>query len=284
MTELTLATGEPTEGEIVWYGVGERYIQVHVTPLRDGAGASIGALMVLNDVTRLRKLERVRRDFVANVSHELKTPLTSIKGFVETLLDGAIDQPDEARRFLAILAKQVERLQAILEDLLSLSRVEQDAERGEIELQDGSIEDVLRSAVQICNAQLGVKNIAATVDCPPSARARINPALLEQAAVNLIDNAIKYSEPGRSLHIEVRGGEREWAIRFVDKGCGIEAQHLDRIFERFYRVDKARSRKEGGTGLGLAIVKHIMAAHGGRATAESTPGQGSVFTLYLPLS
>jgi two-component system phosphate regulon sensor histidine kinase PhoR len=282
MCERALGSNESGEGEAIFYGARERSMQFHVTPLRDASGANIGALIVMNDVTNLRRLERVRRDFVANVSHELKTPLTSIKGFVETLLDGASEHPEEARRFLGILAKQVDRLHAILEDLLSLSRIEQENERNGMELSEGRIEDVLKAAIQVCAAHAEAKRIPVSLDIAGDPRALINAPLLEQAVVNLIDNAIKYSEPGRPLEIQVRRSDGDWAIRFIDQGCGIEAHHLGRIFERFYRVDKARSRKEGGTGLGLSIVKHIIAAHNGRAMAESTPGKGSVFTLFVP--
>jgi len=280
----TLATSDAVEGEVTFYGSDERVLQVHATSLRDAGDKGIGALIVLNDITRLRRLERVRRDFVANVSHELKTPLTSIKGFVETLAEGAINEPQEAMRFLGIMAKQVDRLQAILEDLLSLSRIEQESERGEIALQDGNICDVLKSAIQLCARHAEAKNIFIAFQCDTDVRARINGPLLEQAAVNLIENAIKYSDPGKELCIDVSPRNGHWAIRFIDQGCGIEAEHLSRIFERFYRVDKARSRKEGGTGLGLAIVKHIVTAHGGRVLVTSTPGRGSEFTMLIPAS
>lgn len=274
---------EAAEGEVVVVrGESEHILQVHATPLRDDTGRVLGAMIVANDVTQLRKLERVRRDFVANVSHELKTPLTSIKGFVETLQDGALEQPDEARRFIDIIAKQVARLQAVLEDLLSLSRIEQQAERGELRFQEEAIRPALEEAVELCAHHAARKNITVMLSCPDDARSRINAALLEQAAANLIENAIKYSEPARTIRIDARPGPDGWRIDFTDEGCGIERQHLDRIFERFYRVDKARTRSEGGTGLGLSIVKHIMTAHGGNVSVQSTPGVGSVFTLELP--
>ena len=230
----------------------------------------------------MRRLERVRRDFVANVSHELKTPLTSIKGFVETLQDGALEQPDEARRFLDIISRQVGRLQAVLNDLLSLSRIEQQAERNELSFEDDRIKPALDAAVEVCLLHASRKQIELHLACPEDARSRINAALLEQAAANLIENAIKYSEPGKSIRIDAYPDQGGWRIDFTDQGCGIERQHLDRIFERFYRVDKARTRSEGGTGLGLSIVKHIMTAHGGNVSVQSTPGVGSVFTLHLP--
>lgn len=278
-----LGNHEAAEGEVTMVRENaERILQIHATPLRDDAGVALGAMIVANDITQLRRLERVRRDFVANVSHELKTPLTSIKGFVETLQDGALEQPDEARRFLDIIARQVGRLQAVLNDLLILSRIEQQAERDELSFQDDLIKPALDAAVELCLLQANKKQIAIKLECPPDARGRINTALLEQAAANLIENAVKYSEPGKTIRIHAHGDQGGWRIDFTDQGCGIERQHLDRVFERFYRVDKARTRSEGGTGLGLSIVKHIMTAHGGNVSVQSTPGVGSVFTLHLP--
>lgn len=284
LLRTALERREAAESEIILHrgDEAERTVQVNATPLRDATGAVLGAVIVANDITNLRRLERVRRDFVANVSHELKTPLTSIKGFVETLEEGALDQPDEARRFVGIIARQVSRLQAVLDDLLSLSRIEQQAERGELRFQDDEIRPVLEAAVELCSHRAALKRIALTVNCPAGARTRMNVALLEQAAVNLIENGIKYSEPGRAIRVAVAPEGGGWKIDFADEGCGIESQHLDRIFERFYRVDKSRSRGEGGTGLGLSIVKHIMAAHNGSVTVVSTPGSGSTFTLHLP--
>lgn len=282
MIARTLEQRISSEGEIVFHGSTERSLQVHCTPLRTPAGGDSGALIVLNDITRLRRLERVRRDFVANVSHELKTPLTSIKGFVETLIEGAIGEPQEAMRFCKIIAKQVDRLQAIIEDLLSLSRIEQDVEQGHVAVKPGKLMDLLQSAMHSVSRQAAEKNIRIETSCDPEWSADFNAPLLEQVMVNLIDNAIKYSDPDRAVRLTVTPSESEWIIRVTDQGCGIEAAHLQRIFERFYRVDKARSRKAGGTGLGLAIVKHIVSAHGGKILVESQIGQGSTFSVHLP--
>ncbi|MBI3735216.1 ATP-binding protein [Candidatus Sumerlaeota bacterium] len=257
-------------------------MQAHGSVLLDAEGSGIGALVVLNDVTRLIKLENVRREFVANVSHELKTPITSIKGFVETLLEGAIDHPDEARRFLGIVQTHADRLHAIIEDLLSLSRIELEAERNVIILEPGSIREVLQAAIEICQVHARAKGINITLNCPADLRARINAALLEQAVVNLIDNAVKYSGDGKDIQVEAEAATSETVIRVRDHGCGIDAEHLSRLFERFYRVDKARSRKAGGTGLGLAITKHIAQAHGGSVGVESVLGEGSIFSIRLP--
>lgn len=282
LVEETLETGKPTEGEILLHGAQERSLQIHCTALLNAERASIGALIVLHDITRIRRLERVRRDFVANVSHELKTPLTSIKGFVETLLDGALEQPEEARRFCMIIAKQVNRLQAIIEDLLSLSRIEQEAEQGQIALKTANLLEALQAGAQCCAHPAAEKNADIIIECDPTWTARINAPLFEQTVVNLIDNAIKYSDTGKTVTIRVTPSDAMWEIRFIDQGGGMEASHLARIFERFYRIDKSRNSKVGGTGLGLAIVKHIVTSHGGRIHVESKLGVGSTFTVFLP--
>jgi len=239
-------------------------------------------VIVLNDVTRLQRLEAVRRDFVANVSHELKTPITSIKGFIETLRDGAIRKPGDAEKFLEIVAKQADRMDSIIEDLLLLSRVERDVREEMVVLENAPVRAVILEAVQVCEPKAHDKDIRIAVNCPEGITARINAALLEQAIINLVDNAVKYSEPGCPVSIDAEELSNEVVVRVADKGCGIEAEHLPRIFERFYRVDKARSRKLGGTGLGLSIVKHIVQAHGGTITVESTLGAGSTFSIHLP--
>ncbi|MBZ0252667.1 MAG: PAS domain-containing protein, partial [Candidatus Methylomirabilis sp.] len=228
----------PVEGEITLTDGGERHIQAHGAPLRDVHGQGIGAVVVLHDVTKIRRLESVRREFVANVSHELKTPVTSIKGYVETLLDGALEDGENARRFLDVIARQSDRLGAIIDDLLSLSRIEQDAERAEIPLEPGPLGEVVRAAVQVCAVKAREKDIRIDVRCPEDLRAPINAPLLEQAVVNLIDNAVKYSEPGSAVQVDGRAEGAEAVIEVRDRGVGIDAEHLPRIFERFYRVDK----------------------------------------------
>jgi two-component system phosphate regulon sensor histidine kinase PhoR len=227
-------------------------------------------------------LEAFRRDFVANVSHELRTPITSIRGFVETLLDGALREPESAQRFLGIVSRQVARLDAIINDLLLLSRLEQPGDKATIPTGEALIRGVLDTAIEICLPKAEAKGMAVSVRCEADLRARVNVPLLEQAVVNLVDNAIKYSDPGKSVFVEAarRGDTLEISVR--DGGCGIATEHLPRVFERFYRVDKSRSREMGGTGLGLAIVKHIALAHGGSVAAESALGRGSVFTITIP--
>jgi two-component system, OmpR family, phosphate regulon sensor histidine kinase PhoR len=277
-----LAAVRPIEGDIIMHGDPDRVLQAHGTALRDSRGRAIGAVIVLNDVTSFRQLENMRRDFVANVSHELKTPITSIKGFVETLLDGALQDSDDAERFLRIIAKQADRLNAIIEDLLRLSKIEQSEEGSDIVLERARVREVLESAVHDCQPAAIERQVAIRLECDDRVEARLNSPLLEQAVVNLLDNAIKYSESGGEVQVRAEGVNGSVLITVRDDGCGIPAEHLSRIFERFYRVDKARSRKLGGTGLGLAIVKHIVNVHHGRVSVESTPGKGSTFSIRLP--
>jgi len=277
---------EPVEGEVVLHGPGgDRHLQVHATALGNGGAPGAGLVLVLEDVTRLRRLEQVRRDFVANVSHELRTPITSLKGFVETLLDGALREPENAERFLRIILKQADRLNAIVSDLLLLAQVEQAQDgKGEVkaDLTSVRLAEVLQAAAGDCLVKAERRTTPVTVTCPEALQVSADARLLEQAVVNLLDNAINYSEPGRPVEIVGREEAGEVLIEVSDQGCGIGADHLPRLFERFYRVDKARSRDVGGTGLGLAIVKHIAQVHGGSVTVVSDVGRGSVFTIHLP--
>jgi two-component system phosphate regulon sensor histidine kinase PhoR len=239
-------------------------------------------VIVLNDVTDVQRLESVRRDFVANVSHELKTPVASIKGFVETLLDGAADDPAASRRFLEIVARQADRLAAIIDDLLALSRIEQSEGAGNLPLEPTRLADVIAAVVADCGPRAAERSIRLETTCTDGLVADVNPPLLEQALINLVDNAIKYSDPGGGVWVAAEEAGGALVVRVSDEGCGIEAEHLPRLFERFYRVDRARSRRLGGTGLGLAIVKHIVLAHGGSIGVESRPGVGTTFTMRLP--
>jgi two-component system phosphate regulon sensor histidine kinase PhoR len=263
---------------------GERVVEMHASPLRSSKGELAGAVVVLHDVTELRRLENVRREFVANVSHELRTPVTTIKGFIETLCDGALDDREQAGRFLKIVARHADRLHAIIEDLLSLSRLEQGTETAELPRSEGVLSEVLQAVVQDCAAKAEARQVTIVSSCDPALRAQINAPLLEQAMVNLLDNAIHYSKAGSTVWLEAAPEVNEIAIRVRDQGVGIPQEHLPRLFERFYRVDKARSREHGGTGLGLAIVKHIALVHGGRVSVASRIGQGSTFTIHLPIA
>jgi two-component system phosphate regulon sensor histidine kinase PhoR len=280
--ETALASDSPIHDDLQFLGLEDRCFNAHGTVLHNAEHRNIGALIVLHDVTELRRLENVRRDFVANVSHELRTPITSIKGFVETLLDEGPADSQNTLRFLRIIQRQVNRLDSLIEDLLSLSRIERGSEDHAIALEPKPVVDVLRAALELCGQKATEKQVRLEMECPAELRATMNATLLEQAVSNLVDNAIKHSEVGTCVRITGRADADGTLIVVQDEGCGIAPKHLPRLFERFYRVDKARSRESGGTGLGLAIVKHIVAAHRGTVRVESTVGKGSTFFIHLP--
>jgi two-component system phosphate regulon sensor histidine kinase PhoR len=282
LAQKALAGHGPLERDIMLGARNDRRLQVTATGLIGPDEQPIGALLVLNDVTRLRRLENMRRDFVANVSHELKTPITSIKGFVETIIEDPPEERAELERFLQIINKQADRLDSIISDLLVLSRLEKDTDNGGIDAHPLPISPVLERVVRdMTNLR---PDLAARIDldCPDKTRAVVNAPLLEQAVTNLLGNALKYSPTETRVTLSCHAVGAEVAVSVSDAGPGIAAEHLPRLFERFYRVDKARSRQMGGTGLGLAIVKHIAQAHQGRVEVDSTVGAGSTFTLYLP--
>lgn len=276
--------GEPVEDEMEVSAPTAKRLNLRATALMDLSGARIGTLLVLSDITLLRRLETVRQDFVSNVSHELRTPVTSIKGFAETLLDGAKDDPVAAERFLKIIMRQANQLDSIIRDLLDLSRLEQNTKQN-LDRQPTPVAGVLKNAIELCQGRSEQAGVNISLECEAGMYALIHPGLIEQAVVNLIDNAIKYGVSGGEAKIEIaarrEGGAVVIAVR--DYGPGIEAVHLDRLFERFYRVDKGRSRDLGGTGLGLAIVKHIALIHDGTADVKSEPGKGAEFILRLPI-
>ncbi len=274
---------EPTSCDIVYNKSSEKTLHVRCAPLKDADETRIGTLLVIDDVTKLRQLENVRQDFAANVSHEIKTPLTAIKGFVETLKHHDIKDTAEQDRFLNIIDRHVIRLTNIIEDLMKLSVIEQDAMEKEIDFQAVRLIDVLQSAVDIYQNAAEERDITIVLTCDSDITIQADPSLLEQAAGNLLDNAIKYSEPGSEVILATSVTDTEVSINFQDHGIGIMKKHLPRVFERFYRVDKARSRQLGGTGLGLAIVKHITQTHGGHVSVESVVNKGTTFSIHLPL-
>ncbi|MFO7810647.1 MAG: ATP-binding protein [Candidatus Delongbacteria bacterium] len=257
------------------------FVHIQGSSLQNGQGKTIGAVIVLHDITDIKKLENIRREFVANVSHELRTPLTSIKGFVETLLDEEQNE-DERRKFLNIIQKHVDRLNSILEDLLTLATLEKDEREDGFEISQTAPDTIINNVKEICSSKAGVKKITLSSEIKINREIKCSQPLIEQALLNLVDNAVKYSPEGSEVLI--RCFEKEGSINFsvTDKGHGIDSTHFDKIFERFYRIDKSRSRKEGGTGLGLSIVKHIMNLHQGKATVESETGKGSTFKLRFP--
>jgi len=274
---------EPIEREMNIGPDGEMIVTVRVTPLQDTQGQCMGILIIINDVTHVRKLETIRQDFVANVSHELRTPVTSIKGFTETLLDGAKDDPETAERFLNIIMRQASQLESIIHDLLELSRLEQSSAQS-IEKLPTPLAAVLRNAAGLCQDRANRRGAKLNVSCAENLTISVHAGLLEQALINLIDNAIKYGTTPARAQVDISavtvGNAVE--IRVRDYGNGVEKIHLARLFERFYRVDKGRSREMGGTGLGLAIVKHIILIHDGTVSIESEQGLGTTFIIHLP--
>jgi two-component system phosphate regulon sensor histidine kinase PhoR len=278
-----LKSAAPGQVEIVVPGrQGDRLIGLHAVSLNDTGGRQTGFIMVLDDLTDLRRLERVRRDFVANVSHELKTPVSAIKGMLETVIDDPKLSDIERSHFLGRAKAQVNRMAALVDDLLALSRAESGVEAMEREPVDfrGPVRESLLFSAQLVQAR-GLK-VESEIPAEP-VLVHGDAESLRQAVGNLVDNAVKYSGTGGLVTVRLRAGEREALVEVSDTGPGIGPEHLDRIFERFYRVDKARSREMGGTGLGLAIVRHIAIAHGGRVEVSSALGRGSIFRLYIPL-
>ena len=246
-------------------------------------GTPSGAVVVLHDLTELRRLERVRQDFVANVSHEFKTPLTAIQGFAETLLAGALDDPKNNRRFLEIIRDHAARLARLTDDLLKLARIE--AGKLEIEFSSVNIIQLIEGCAETTLLKAGQKQISLEIDVPPGLPAmRGDASLLRDVLQNLLDNAVQYTSPGGHIRVSAAVGAREAVITVADTGIGIPLADQERIFERFYRVDAARSREAGGTGLGLSIARHIVEAHGGRIWVESEVGVGSKFSFSIPLA
>lgn len=282
LVDEALAGAATAERDIAFHAGAETIFRVHVSPLNDGAGRPDGVLLVLEDVTHMRRLEKVRQDFVTNVSHELKTPITSIAGFVETLLDGALERPPEARRFLEIIGRQARGLGAIVDDLLALSRLEDPEARKTLQFREQAVADLLRSAAEPCAERARAGGVALDIRCDDGLTARLHPGLMEQALTNLILNAVTYSSSGSTVRIFAQRREDRLDLGVQDHGCGIARHHLGRIFERFYRIDRGRSRNGGGTGLGLSIVKHIATLHGAEIDVASVPGKGSTFTIVLP--
>ena len=277
----TLRTQSTHESQFSLQGQNTRIVQALGAPLKGDQGQNLGAVVVLHDITRLHQLEVVRRDFVANVSHELRTPITSIKGFVETLRDGAMDDTEQATRFLDIISRQTDRLNSIITDLLTLSELEQSS-RSAIGLKPSNLKTLLEGAIELVRTKAQTVRINFSLQCDSNLDVTVNPPLMEQAIVNLLDNAIKYSSAGDEIEVTAQTANQRVCISVADHGCGIEQTHLARLFERFYVVDRARSRELGGTGLGLSIVKHIVSVHDGEVTVESSPGRGSTFTIALP--
>ncbi|MBL7662972.1 PAS domain-containing protein [bacterium] len=260
----------------------EFIVQASAQPLALDNSGKRGAVVVLHDISRLKRLEELRKEFVSNVSHELKTPITSIKGSVETLLDGAYRNPADALKFLEMIARHTDRLDKLIESILSLARLESEAKVDAHNFEEFKIDDIFQSVQQICRDRALARGIQLELTCPPELMLQADRMLVEQALVNLVNNAIDYSDPRGVIQLLAISEDDEIILSVKDNGIGIESKHLPRIFERFYRVDQARDRKSGGTGLGLAIVKHICQVHGGYPSVESVPGKGSTFKIHMP--
>lgn len=278
--EKVLTSKQYQEAELIIHDTTDRFLNITGTVLHNELGSSTGAVFVLNDITRIKKLENIRQEFVANVSHELKTPITAIKGFIETLRN--VTDSADRQRFLDILENQSNRLNAIIDNLLKLSRIEGQENSAEILFEEETIKSVFVNAVADCYKIIEEKNIIVQVKCDVHLSAIINAPLLQQALANLLDNAIKYSDIGDQVIISAKRKGNQVLMTVRDFGIGIPEEHFERLFERFYCVDKARSRKLGGTGLGLAIVKHIAFIHNGNVSLRSEVGKGSTFSIIIP--
>jgi two-component system phosphate regulon sensor histidine kinase PhoR len=272
--------GRVMDFELRLPGEAERWLQINAAALTAVDRRRLGTILVFHDLTRIKKLERTRQEFVANVSHELRTPLSHIKGYVETLLGGAKDDPAVAARFLETVARNAERLTLLIEDLLTISELE--SGRVTLRLQPVALRPLVQKVFDDFKTRAESRGVTLANEAPDIS-VRADAVRLEQVLSNLVDNAIKYGRADGRVTVAAAPGEPgRIEVSVKDDGPGLPAEALERVFERFYRVDKARSREQGGTGLGLSIVKHIVQTHGGRVWAASEPGRGATFFFTLP--
>lgn len=237
----------------------------------------------MNDMAeQLERIDQVRREFVANASHELRTPITAISGFINGLKAGAIEKPQDARHFMDIIGRHTERLKRLSGELLNLSRLENSGEMEILSVEDVKVSEILSAVVALCASRASERSIELKYKCDDGLVHRLDRVLIEEAMLNLVDNAINHSEEGSEVVLEAKRQDGAVVIDVIDSGCGISIEHHSRIFEKFYRADKARSRKFGGTGLGLSIAKHIVSLHRGQISMKSEPSKGSTFTISLP--
>jgi two-component system phosphate regulon sensor histidine kinase PhoR len=281
MVAETLETAQAQAAQIELLSPERRTLELASSALSAGSGGEGGAVVMARDLTELVRVDAMRRDFVANVSHELKTPLAAIRGYAETLRDGALTEPPTAQRFTERILSQCIRLEALLDDLLTLSRLEAVAPSAERERVD--LAALVQRAADLVGALAREKEVSLTVEVEPVPEVLGDADSLERLVLNLLDNAIKYNRPQGRVLLRLQGAGDAAVVEVSDTGIGIPQESIPRIFERFYRVDKGRARDEGGTGLGLAIVKHVAQAHGGQVDVESRAGQGTTFRVRLPL-
>lgn len=280
IAKKAISGGVPFEAELTFHKGAEQHFHVYVSPLANSDNSRSGAVLVMQDVTRIVKLERVRKDFVANVSHELRTPIQLIKGFSETLLDSISDKKNG--HFIEIIHKNAGTMENLTNDLLILADLEDNTVNNR-DLEELKIAPLIKEAVSSMENQAKKKQIEIITDCDEALSAKLYGSFIIQALINLIENGIKYSPSKSKIRVSAFIKDDELIFEVRDKGIGIPAEHLERIFERFYRVDKARSKSAGGTGLGLSIVRHISLLHKGKAEAESQAGEGSTFRIRIPI-
>jgi len=277
-----IATGGTARREITFDSAAAGILHLAAEPLLDADGAPAGLLIAADDVTAERRLEAMRSDFAANVSHELRTPITNIKGYVETLLEVGWEDPARAKQFLGVVLDNAQRLAHLVEDILALSSLEQRHAQERLQFEPVPLSSLLEPVIDEIRSSAEARGIVIEAHVPDDAIVLGSRSLLGQAMANLLQNAIQYSGPRTRVRVDVTRESDSTTIAVRDEGPGIAEKHLPRLFERFYRVDQARSREAGGTGLGLAIVKHIAMVHGGRVSVESRLGAGSVFRVHLP--
>ena len=281
----TLRTGEVMRSELSVADSrtrSERHIEVSAVPIKKADDEMSGAVVLFHDITELKQLDQIRREFVANVSHELRTPLSILRGYIEVLLDEPETSREELTRILSIMERHSKRLRRLVDDLLSLAQLE--SSQAKLELSVVRVDELFNNLIRDWKEKLATKNLKVVVDLTPEAfTLHADGTRLEEVLHNLLDNAVKFSRENGQIHLQAVRRDSEMVLSVADNGLGIGKEHLPRIFERFYRADKARSRELGGTGLGLAIVKHIAQLHGGCVEAESEPGRGTTIRVVLPL-
>ena len=280
----TLRSGEAMRSELTLtdsHTNTERRVEASAVPIKEPTDGTAGAVVLFHDITELKRLDQIRSDFVANVSHELRTPLSILRGYIETLLDNPETSRQELSRILNVMERHSERLGLLVDDLLSLAQLE--SSNASVDLSEVPVRELFENVVHDWKEKLMAKNIKVIVEVPPDLQTiEVDETRLQEVFHNLLENAVKYSPENGEIHLRAARRGNEVVLSVCDQGIGIDKDHLPRIFERFYRADKARSRELGGTGLGLAIVKHIAQLHGGRVEAESERGRGTTIRVVLP--